>query len=122
MKKTILFLIIFFSVNFSLSAQTVNGIPLKDLNVEYLQLTPRSAKAISRKIQALIDFGQEARALSNLEQLLLDSTGKKMEFNSDIDALNFMYKNGYELVQQYGLLEKNGFESVSYFLRQRKSD
>lgn len=122
MKITILFLITFFSINSSLKAQTINGIPLNNLEEEYLMLTPRGAKIGSRKIQLLIDFGQETRPLSNMEQLLLDSTGKKMEFNSDIHALNFMYKNGYELIQQYGLLETNGIESVSYFMRKRKKD
>lgn len=122
MKTTILSILIIFCVNFSARAQTVNGIPLNNLEEEYLKITPRGVKLASHKIQLLIDFGQEARYLSNMEQLLLDSTGNKMEFNSHIDALNFMYKNGYELVQQYGLLEANGVESVSYFMRKRKKD
>lgn len=122
MKTSILFLLVIFNISFSIQAQTVNGIPLKDLEEEYLKLTPRGAKIGSRKIQLLIDFGQEAQFMSNMEQLLLDSTGKKMEFNSQIGALNFMYKNGYELVQQYGLLEADGLESVSYFMRKRKKD
>ena len=122
MKSSILFLLVIFGVNFSARAQTINGIPLKNLEEEYLKITPRGVKLASHKIQVLIDFGQEARYLSNMEQLLLDSTGKKMEFNSHIGALNFMYKNGYELVQQYGLLDANGLESVSYFMRKRKKE
>ena len=122
MKTSILFLLVIFSINFCAKAQTINGIPLKNLEAEYLKLTPKGPKIGSRKIQLLIDFGQETRAMSNMEQLLLDSTGNKMEFNSQIGALNFMYENGYELVQQYGLLEANGLESVSYFMQRRKKD
>lgn len=122
MKTSLLSLLFLFCINFSVKAQTVNGVPLNSLQEEYVKITPRGARIGSRKIQLLIDFGQEARPLSNMEQLLLDSSGKKMEFNSPIHALNFMYKNGYELVQHYGLLETNGIESESYFLRKRKSD
>lgn len=114
MKTTILLLIAFYFNNFSLQAQTVNGIPLKDIKVEYLKWYTKGAGAGSRKIQVLIDFGQATRILSNMEQLLLDSSGKKMEFNSDIEVLNFMYENGYELLQPYGK------EFSVYYMRKMK--
>ncbi|MEO6682456.1 MAG: hypothetical protein ABIN48_06480 [Ginsengibacter sp.] len=115
MKTSFLLLISFFFVSFSLKAQTVNGIPLKDYKEEYLKWSAKSAGLGSRKIQVLIDFGQEARVLSNMEQILLDSTGKKMEFNSSIDVLNFMFKNGYELMQPFGT------EYISFYMRKIKT-
>lgn len=114
MKTTVLFLLIAISITFSAKAQTVNGTPLKDLKEEYIKWYSKGAGIGSLKIQVLIDFGQESRALSNREQLLLDSTGKKMEFNSDIDVLNFLFKNGYELIVPFRT------ESSFYYMRKIK--
>jgi hypothetical protein len=112
MKTSILFFLAFFYINFSLQAQTVNGIPLKDIEEEYLQITPKDIKATSREVQLLIDFGQETKRLRDTEQLLLDSAGNKMVFNSEIEALNFLYKNGYELIEVY--------RTDSFMMRKRK--
>ena len=112
MKTSILFFLAFFYINFSLQAQTVNGIPLKDIEEEYLQIIPKDIKATSREVQLLIDFGQETKRLRDTEQLLLDSAGNKMVFNSEIEALNFLYKNGYELIEVY--------RTDSFMMRKRK--
>lgn len=112
MKTTILFLLAFFCINLSLTAQTVNGIPLKDIEEEYLQITPKDIKATSRKVQLLIDFGQETTRLRDTELLLLDSAGNKMVFNTEIEAVNFLYKNGYELIEAY--------RTESFMMRKRK--
>ena len=114
MKTIILFLFSFFFIHFSLTAQTVNGIPLKDIEEEYLQITPKDIKATNRKVQLLIDFGQETRRLRETEQLLMDGAGNKMVFNSEIEALNFLYTNGYELIEAY--------KTQSFIMRKKKKD
>ncbi|MCK4562076.1 MAG: hypothetical protein KAT78_04150 [Flavobacteriaceae bacterium] len=89
------FLFFYFSAS-SLFAQTVNDIPIKDLNVEYVQIVG-TAKLMSNKVKIEIDFGQENKLFSsNHDTMVKDENGKKMVFQSMIDALNFMHSNGYE--------------------------
>ena len=104
MKTSILFLSLLFCINLSLKAQLVNGVAIKDFNAEYLQITERPVVFRGVKITVLVDYGQPTKLDGNVEKLLRDSTGKKMEFNSLIDALNFMSENGYELAHPYGAL------------------
>jgi hypothetical protein len=51
------------------------------------------------KIKIEIDFGQHKNYTDNLYKD--PSTGKPMVFNSVVDALNFMGKDGWEFVQEY---------------------
>jgi len=52
------------------------------------------------KIKIEIDFGQQRNYPP--DNLYKDSsTGKPMVFNSIVDALNFMGKDGWEFVQEY---------------------
>ncbi|MEI7844713.1 MAG: hypothetical protein WCK35_02815 [Chloroflexota bacterium] len=46
-----------------------------------------------------IDFGQKSELIS--DKTYKDESGKPLIFDSMIDAMNFMAKNGWELVQVY---------------------
>ena len=98
-------------------AQTVNDIPIKDLGVEYIQIVGQ-AKMFSNKLNIELDFGQQNKAWSNKEYQVKDADGKKIEFNSMIDALNFMSANGYEFVQAYAM--GNGSERVYHYMLRKK--
>ena len=115
MKAALIGLLLLFYGNFSLKAQTVNGVAFKNFNVEYIQISGRFSVFNGPKINMLINYGQPIKALGNAETLLLDSSGKKMEFNSMIDALNFMSDNGYELAHPYGT------ENNSFLMRKKKT-
>lgn len=70
-----------------------------------------STKFISNKVTIRIDFGD--RISSYADNRMKDpKTGKPMIFNSIVDALNFMGKQGWEFVQAYAEMN-NG--STSYF-------
>ena len=119
MKKTILlFLLIGFLEKQGIS-QTVNGIPIKDVGADYIQIKGSPGPLFSNKIQVLIDFGQANKALSTKEEVILDSTGKRLQFNSMIDALNFMDANNYEFVQAYGVSISNK-DIEHYFIMKKK--
>src|SRR6056297_875661 len=96
MKRTIVLLILLMIVaHYSLSQSvTVNDIPIK------------------------IDFGQENKYWSNKNTVVKDGDGKKMDFNSMIDALNFMNQNGYEFVQAYAFSVNN--QNVYHYLMKKK--
>jgi len=100
-------------------AQTINDIPLKDVDVEYIEIVG-STKAFSTKLNIELDFGQENKFWSNKEYQLKNAEGKKIEFNSMIDALNFMAKNGYELIMPYIVTVSN--QSVYHYLLRKKKD
>ncbi|MBN8789756.1 MAG: hypothetical protein J0I84_21965 [Terrimonas sp.] len=99
---------------FSASAQTVNDIPIKDIDVEYIQIIGTS-KPFSKGVSIQIDFGQKTKFFSTgKETVLKDKDGKIMDFNSMIDALNFMAKNGFEFVNAFAIAVSN--QNVYHYL------
>lgn len=120
MKKLLSLTILIIGFAFSnVYAQTVNDIPLKDIDVEYVQIVGTS-KLMGRKLFIQIDFGQTTKFWSvGKETILKDNQGKALDFNSMIDALNFMAENGYEFVNAYTISVGN--QSVyHYILRKSK--
>ena len=104
--------------------QTVNGVPLKEIQSEYVQIIG-SGKFLSEKVNIELDFGQKTSAWTKKDTQLLDSLGQKIELNSMIDALNFMASNGYELTQAYafavaGSSPLSAGQNVYHFLLRRK--
>jgi len=115
-------LLLFWGINLfclsNLFSQTVNDIPIKDIDVEYVQIVGTS-KLFSNKLTIEIDFGQENKIFSDKDTRVRDANGKNMVFNSMIDALNFMTKNGYGFVQAYAFNVSNQ-NVYHYLLRKNK--
>lgn len=120
MKKVIFLFTLNFLFLVSGFSQTVNGIPIKEINAEYIQIESSPGEIFNNNIRILIDFGQEKRGLSTKEEIIKDADGKKMTFNSMIDALNFMSANGYEFVQAYGVSISNKEIHHYYLMRKKK--
>jgi hypothetical protein len=79
-------------------AQNVNGKKLTDIHVDYIQI--RSVKSLLADKQWIaLEYGQKAGDLSEL--YISDDDGKKLEFNSAIDAVNKMKAYGYDLFSIY---------------------
>jgi hypothetical protein len=108
MKKLALMFGLSLLIASSAFSQTVNGIPLTELNVKYIRVSEKEIM-LSKKINIDIDYGQTYR-IRNMR--VLDKDGKDMQFNSIIEVLNLMSKIGYEVV--------NGSDSVSSFLMRKK--
>lgn len=117
MKK--LLLIITFLIGVSSYGQTINGVLLKDLDVEYLQIVG-TTKLMSTKLIITIDVGQKTKLFSSNtdETLLKDSDGQALVFNSMIDALNFMSSNGYDFVTSEVITV--GSQNVYHYLMRKK--
>jgi hypothetical protein len=108
MKKVTLRICLSFFIGFTGFSQTVNGIPLKELKVKYIRVTEN--EILSRKINIDIDYGQ----LSKIKNMrVLDENGSPMQFNSMIEALNYMDEIGYELV-------KSNDKPSSFLLRKKE--
>lgn len=100
-------------------SQTVNGVPIKDIDVDYMQIVGTS-KLMSNKVTIEIDFGQVNKYWSREDTQVKDSNGKLVVFNSMIDALNFFSKNGYEFIDANAITIGN--QNVYHFMLKKKKD
>ena len=117
MKKLLLTLTLLLSL--TSFAQTINGIPIQDLDVEYLQIIGTS-KYMSSKVKVSIDIGQRTKLMSsnNDTARLKDKNGEVLVFNSIIDALNFMAAYGYEFI--HSNIVREGGENVLLLFNENK--
>lgn len=102
-----------------LFSQTVNDMPIKDIDVEYVQIIGTS-KMVGNKVTIEIDFGQENKLFVAKDTQIKDENGKLMTFNSMIDALNFMSKNGYDFETAYVVTITN--QNIYYYLLKRRKE
>lgn len=113
--KTIVFGICLF---FGLSSfsQTVNGVPLLDLDVEYVQIYNR----MGWNANVHVDFGNRRIAVSNHKHnIFRDEHDQPINFISMLDALNFLAKHGFELVQAYVAAYDDHRDTHYYILRRK---
>jgi len=117
MKKVILIALIGLVSLTTSFAQSINGTPIKDIDVEYVQIIG-TAKAFSNKVNIQLDFGQKDSMWKAKDTQVLDENGKNVEYNSMIDALNFKSHNGYDFVQAYAITIGNS--NVYHYLLKKK--
>ncbi len=114
MKTLTLFLVVTFGISLNCISQTVNDIPIRDIDLEYVQIVETSNAFTNKKSIIEIDFGHEGKQWESNDTQVKDENGKPMEFNSMIDALNFMERSGYEFVAAY--VFNNGSQNVLHYL------
>lgn len=101
-------------------AQTVNDIPIKDLDVEFVQIVG-TGKMFSTKVTVQIDFGQRTKFFSSKEETFIkDENSERIIFHSMIDALNFMSKQGYQFVTAYAITIGN--QNVYHYLLRKENE
>lgn len=115
--KKIMYLLSFCIVSLSF-AQTVNDVPLKEIEVEYIQIIG-TGRALSTKVNIEIDFGQETKSISFKNGTSIkDEKGRNIKFNSMMDALNFMSANGYAF--QFAYTTNNDKDQAIYYILKKK--
>ena len=119
MKKLIIFLsILIFKSSYS---QTLNGIPIQQLDVKYIEIVGTAKLLKLYDISIYVDYGQ----IGNLKDsfggkgALLGSDGKPMSFNGMMDAVNFFSNYGYELSFAYPVSVPNS-GSVYHYIMYKK--
>ena len=95
------------------NAQTVNGVPLKDSDLEYIQFTEMSKPMKESKRVVFYDFGK-----NRVDGFDKDEKGNSIEDIKAIDALNLLSKHGYEFVQTYTVF-RNGEPQQFYLMRKK---
>ncbi|MCJ8153275.1 hypothetical protein MKJ01_05805 [Chryseobacterium sp. SSA4.19] len=100
-------------------AQTVNDVPIKDIDVDYIQIIG-TGRSLSTKVNVEIDFGQETKSISFKNGTnIKDDRGRNMKFNSMMDALNFMSANGFSFQFAYTMNDEKD-KAIYYILKKNK--
>ncbi len=60
-----------------------------------------TGKFLSAKVQVQIDFGQKRSYWSQNKNYMVDETGKKVEFYSMVDAMNYLARFRWKFEQAY---------------------
>jgi len=119
LKNKILILIGTVVMAHSAFAQTVNDVPLKEIDVDYIQIIG-TGRTLSTKVNVEIDFGQETKSVSFKNGTnIKDEKGRNMKFNSMMDALNFMSANGFSFQFAYTMNDEKD-KAVYYILKKNK--
>lgn len=120
MRNRLLFTFAFIFLGITVAfTQTVNGKPISEIDVKYVQIVG-TAKLFSKKVNIRIDFGQENKLFSAKDTQVKDKDGKLTTFNSMIDALNFMSKNGYDFVDSYTITIEN--QNIYHYLLKKAKE
>ena len=80
----------------------------------YADLLGRYKGDFSMKVKARVDFGQNVSFWKQGEMKIVDENGKEMVFNSMIDAMNFMGRRGWRLMQTYAV--RGSYETVHHWI------
>jgi hypothetical protein len=107
---------------FSSFSQTVNGVALTDLDVEYITIEIKlihvKGKGYLNRVH--INFGKNRVSISyNADNILRDRYGDPIHFDTMLDALNFFAKNGFELAQAY-VASYDSFPDFHCYILRRK--
>lgn len=116
MKKLILTLTLFSLTSLLFSQVSVEGVNINELDINYCSMYGYNKSIIGQNIIITVDYGQKHKVFKS--QLIKDAEGKAVNFNSMIDALNFMEKNGWEYLNNTEYTTGN--QVVSHFLLKRK--
>ena len=114
------FIIFFVLLGYSTTySQTVNDKPISEIDVEYVQIIG-STQRVRSQMSIQIDFGQENKLFDLKDTRIKDINGKPMVFNSMMDALNFMSKNGYDFINAHTVTAGKHHVVYHYVLKKRK--
>lgn len=94
--KKLMMIGLLFLCTLSMNAQTISGVPLEEIESEYIQL--RVFNELGRKVNVTFDFGQKRKFFTIRNMQMRDTKGKCIKFNSPIEAINLMAEYGYEVV------------------------
>ena len=86
-------------------ALIISTVGLYANNYIYCELVG-TAKFMSNKVRVQVDYGQESSFWKGISYMK-DENGKKIEFNSMVDAMNYFGKQGWEFVQAYTVTMNN---------------
>ena len=113
MKKIMALVVLAFLFVTAVSAQEV----ATDKKFNYCELVCKK-KLLSNKVKCFMDYGQHTTLLNEKRKMKLkDEEGKVLKFESNIDALNFLGLQGWEVIDTYYItIKKDTY--FGYLLKQ----
>lgn len=115
MKKVTLIALLTCASLLGFSQEKATELSKKEAKEEYCMILA-STKLLSTKVNIAVDFGQEWSFWKD-KRSLKDANGKKLEFDSVIDALNYMSSQGWEFVNAYSLTTSG--QNVLHYVMKR---
>ena len=91
----------------------VNETDINKLDIEFCELRI-SAKLNPTKVKVYVDYGQK---WSMKRQNIMTEDKKVVAFNSNVHALNFMDRNGWDYVEQTVTTTSDGETTYKYLMR-----
>lgn len=104
----------------NLFAQTANDVPLKEINIEYIQISGVTS-GFSKKRTIEVEFGKNHDLWDKKEVKIKDENGEEVEFPTMIDALNFFSKNGYDFVTNSVVVNNPSINTRYIIMRKREN-
>lgn len=112
MKKLILPLLLLVST-ISFGQIFVGKADINTRHLQYIEIWDKPIKSIG-KSYALVDYGQMSDNDNKVSWRISNRNGAPIEFNGVVDVLNYMYRNGWEIMHNKST---EGYES--YLMKRR---
>ena len=112
MKKLILPLLLLVST-ISFGQIFVGKTDINNRHLQYIEIWDKPIKSTG-KYYALVDYGQISDEDNNSSWRISNRNGTPIEFNGVVDVLNYMYRNGWEIMHNKST---DGYES--YLMKRR---
>lgn len=119
MKKVLLYSVLLIATLQFASAQTINGIDLLSIDSKYIDVDIQR-RMLNPRVLVALDYGQERTSIDNRSTRILDRSGRPMEFNTEMDVLNFMDSIGYEYLDTY-VTVANNTSNTHYILKRKEA-
>lgn len=96
----------------------IYGVPLDSIQTEYIE-AETCRVLFTTKVFLDVDYGQESKVIYNKYNRVADDKGNYIEFNSNMDALNYLTTLGFELIDTDYLRMEDDVIRVKYMLRKK---
>ncbi len=93
----------------------VEGVNINDLPVTFVHLNPGPGPWLDTRVYVRANYGQVEPGLKNF--WITDEYGKRVLFNSEVDALNHMASNGWKYLESMILPDEDFTEKIYVFER-----
>lgn len=93
----------------------VNGVDLNTQDIKFVEIVSYTVP-FSQKVTVQVYYGQQIKVGD--DQRIEGTDGKVIKFYGTIDALNFMYKNGWDFVNAYAVSSAN--QLVYHYIMKKK--
>lgn len=106
---------------FQCSGQVVDGVNIAEQKgVDYLEILGFNMGLFKKKIVVIVDYGQRIKAFED-DSAVEGPDGKRIIFNSMIDAVNQFSGWGWELMFAYDISSGQGGTVYHYVMRRKKA-